>query len=184
MLEGTTEVDELMLTGESVPVLAGNSIVSGTVNGGGRLTARVSRLPGRNTVTDIANLVDQAQSFKSRVQDLADKVAGYFIPVVCTVALIVFVIWVFVVLNVRKQPAGDAIGTAIGYCIAVLAISFVRNTLGGNDLDMLCALLTLPAPCSRRYGDDITVEVVFFGEDENTRSVVVNAEATYGNKRG
>ncbi|KAL6240912.1 hypothetical protein RBB50_012171 [Rhinocladiella similis] len=125
VLEGTSEVDESMLTGESLPVFktAGNFVVSGTVNGGGRLTARVSRLPGRNTITDIANLVDQAQSFKPHVQDLADKVAGYFIPVVCTVALIVFVIWVLVVLKVRKRPADDAIGTAIGYCIAVLAIS-------------------------------------------------------------
>ncbi|KIW70291.1 copper-translocating P-type ATPase [Phialophora macrospora] len=125
VLEGTSEVDESMLTGESLPVLktAGKSLVSGTVNGGGRLVARVSRLPGRNTITDIANLVEQAQGFKPRVQDLADKVAGYFIPVVCTAALIVLVIWVVVTLKVRKQPAGEAIGSAIGYCIAVLAIS-------------------------------------------------------------
>jgi len=125
VMQGTSEVDESMLTGESVPVFktAGSPVVSGTVNGGGRLTARVSRLPGKNTITDIANLVEQAQSFKPRVQDLADKIAGYFIPVVCIAALIVFVIWVVVVLKVRKEPAGDAIGTAIGYCIAVLAIS-------------------------------------------------------------
>ncbi|OAP57657.1 copper-translocating P-type ATPase [Fonsecaea erecta] len=125
VLGGTSEVDESMLTGESIPVVktAGNSVVSGTVNGSGTLTARVSRLPGRNTITDIAKLVEQAQSFKPRVQDLADKVAGYFVPVVCTMALIVFTIWIFVALKIRKQSAGDAIGTAIGYSIAVLAIT-------------------------------------------------------------
>lgn len=125
VLEGTSEVDESMLTGESLPVFktAGSSVVSGTVNGGGRLTARVSRLPGKNTITDIANLVEQAQSFRPRVQDLADKVAGYFIPVVCSAALIVLIIWLLVVLKVRQQPAGSAVGTAIGYCIAVLAVS-------------------------------------------------------------
>ncbi|KIW92746.1 copper-translocating P-type ATPase [Cladophialophora bantiana CBS 173.52] len=125
VLGGASEVDESMLTGESMPVFktAGNSVVSGTINGGGRLTARVSRLPGRNTITDIANLVEQAQSFKPRVQDLADRVAGYFIPIVCTAALIVFTVWVLVALKVRKQSAGDAIGTAIGYGIAVMAIS-------------------------------------------------------------
>ncbi|KAK5562039.1 hypothetical protein LTR43_012366, partial [Exophiala xenobiotica] len=125
VLEGTSEVDESMLTGESLPVFktAGSPIVSGTVNGGGRLTARVSRLPGKNTITDIANLVEQAQSSRPRVQDLADKIAGYFIPVVCTAAIVVLVVWLLVVLKVRKQPAGEAIGTAIGYCIAVLAIS-------------------------------------------------------------
>ncbi|KIW29102.1 copper-translocating P-type ATPase [Cladophialophora immunda] len=125
VLGGASEVDEAMLTGESIPVFktAGHSVVSGTINGSGRLIARVSRLPGRNTITDIANLVEQAQSFKPRVQDLADKVAGYFVPVVCTVAVIVFTVWVLVVLKIRKQPAGDAIGTAIGYAIAVLAIT-------------------------------------------------------------
>lgn len=125
VLNGTSEVDESMLTGESVPVFkrAGNSVVSGTVNGGGTLTARVARLPGKNTITDIANLVEQAQSLKPRIQDLADKVAGYFIPVVCTAALIVFIVWIVVGLKVRNQSAGGAIGTAIGYCIAVLAVS-------------------------------------------------------------
>ncbi|KAJ9616378.1 hypothetical protein H2200_000096 [Cladophialophora chaetospira] len=125
VLEGTSEVDESMLTGESLPVLrtAGDFVVSGTINGGGSLTARVSRLPGKNTITDIANLVEQAQGFKPRVQNLADKIAGYFVPVVCTVALVVFLVWLVIVLKVRKQAAGDAFGTAIGYCIAVLAIS-------------------------------------------------------------
>lgn len=125
VVEGTSEVDESMLTGESLPVFksTGSSIVSGTVNGGGKLTARVSRLPGKNTITDIANLVEQAQSFKPRVQDLADKIAGYFIPIVCTAALIVFIIWLLIVLKVRRKAAGEAIGVAIGYCIAVLAIS-------------------------------------------------------------
>jgi heavy metal translocating P-type ATPase len=125
VIEGTSEVDESMLTGESLPVFKtkGNSVVSGTVNGGGKLTARVARLPGKNTITDIANLVEQAQSFRPRVQDLADKIAGYFIPIVCTAALVVLIIWLLVALKVRQQAAGEAIGIAIGYCIAVLAIS-------------------------------------------------------------
>lgn len=125
VLEGTSEVDESMLTGESMPVLktVGSSVISGTINGSGILTARVTRLPGKNTITDIANLVEQAQSSKPRIQDLADKVAGYFIPVVCTAAAIVFAIWIAVALRVRDQPVGQAIGTAVSYCIAVLAVS-------------------------------------------------------------
>ncbi|KAH0840728.1 P-type cation-transporting ATPase [Fonsecaea pedrosoi] len=125
VLGGASEVDESMLTGESMPVskTIGDYVVSGTINGGGRLTARVSRLPGRNTITDIANLVEQAQSFKPRVQDLADKVAGYFVPVVCTVALVVLIVWILVGLRIHQRSAGGAIGTAIGYAIAVLAIS-------------------------------------------------------------
>ncbi|ETN43266.1 copper-translocating P-type ATPase [Cyphellophora europaea CBS 101466] len=125
VVSGISEVDESMLTGESLPIhkAPGSSIISGTVNGSGTLTARVVRLPGKNTITDIANLVEQAQSSKPRIQDLADKVAGYFIPVVCTAAVIVFAIWLAVSLRVRNQAAGQAIGTAISYCIAVLAVS-------------------------------------------------------------
>ena len=125
VLSGTSEVDETMLTGENLPVLKtkGSSAVAGTINGAGSLTARVTRLPGKNTITDIADLVEQAQSSKPKIQELADEVAGYFIPVVCCVTVIVTVIWLIIALKVRHQGAGRAVGTAISYGIAVLAIS-------------------------------------------------------------
>ncbi|QIX00720.1 hypothetical protein AMS68_006237 [Peltaster fructicola] len=123
--EGLSEVDESMLTGESLPVLkaAGSDIVAGTMNGNGVLKIRVTRLPGRNTITDIAKLVEQAHSEKPRVQDLADRVAGYFVPVVIVVALTVTAIWLGITLAVKHQQAGAAVGRAITYGIAVLAIS-------------------------------------------------------------
>ncbi|WEW55417.1 [Pyruvate dehydrogenase [acetyl-transferring]]-phosphatase 1, mitochondrial [Emydomyces testavorans] len=58
------------------------------------------------------------------------------------------------------------------------ATHLVRNALGGKDKDMVCALLTLPSPYSRRYRDDLTVEVIFFGESENTGAVTINSEAS------
>lgn len=60
------------------------------------------------------------------------------------------------------------------------ATHLVRNALGGRDRDMVCALLTLPSPYSRRYRDDLTVEVIFFGDGRETGAVVVNTEATAG----
>lgn len=57
------------------------------------------------------------------------------------------------------------------------ATHLVRNALGGKDTDMVCGLLTLPSPYSRRYRDDLTVEVIFFGEGEDGESVDVNVEA-------
>ncbi len=59
-----------------------------------------------------------------------------------------------------------------------VATHLVRNALGGKDRDMVCALLTLPAPYSRRYRDDLTVEVIFFGEGKKKGDVVVNKEAS------
>ncbi|KAL2000216.1 hypothetical protein VTN02DRAFT_3400 [Thermoascus thermophilus] len=58
------------------------------------------------------------------------------------------------------------------------ATHLVRNAMGGKDRDMVCALLTLPSPYSRRYRDDITVEVIFFGEGPDTRDVSINKEAS------
>lgn len=58
------------------------------------------------------------------------------------------------------------------------ATHLVRNALGGKNQDQLCALLTLPSPFSRRYRDDLTVEVIFFGEGENTGNVQLNKEAS------
>ncbi|EGD99415.1 cation transport ATPase [Trichophyton tonsurans CBS 112818] len=125
VLEGTSEVDESMLTGESLPVLKkrGAQLIAGTINGSGSLTALLTRLPGKNTVAEISNLVEEASSHKPRVQDLADKVAGWFVPVVTIAASIVLVVWLFVCLLVRHQAAGGAIGTAITYTIAVFAVS-------------------------------------------------------------
>lgn len=59
-----------------------------------------------------------------------------------------------------------------------VATHLVRNALGGKDKDMVCALLTLPAPFSRRYRDDLTVEVIFFGNSDKSGDVVLNKEAS------
>ncbi|KAK5143878.1 hypothetical protein LTR04_001741 [Oleoguttula sp. CCFEE 6159] len=125
IIEGESEVDESMLTGEALPVAkrVGAQVIAGTINGSGTLTARLTRLPGKNTVTDIANLVEEASNNKPRIQELADRVAGYFVPVVAAVALVVIIVWVIVSLRVRDESSGKAVSTAITYAIAVLAVS-------------------------------------------------------------
>lgn len=125
LVSGSGTVDESMLTGESTPVpkQIGDSLIAGTMNGSGVLRVRLTRLPGANSITDIANLVENALGAKPRIQDLADKVASWFIPGVVGIALVTFIVWVIVALKVRNENAGGAVGTAITYGIAVLAIS-------------------------------------------------------------
>ncbi|KAH7324303.1 copper-transporting P-type ATPase [Stachybotrys elegans] len=122
---GSSEVDESMLTGESMPVTkkTGDPIIAGTVNGSGVITASLTRLPGKNTVTDIAELVEEAAGSKPKMQDLADRVASWFVPVVTTIAVLTTVIWVIVGLRVRNERAGEAVPDAITYAVAVLAVS-------------------------------------------------------------
>jgi len=59
-----------------------------------------------------------------------------------------------------------------------VATHLIRNALGGKNRDMVCALLTLPSPYSRRYRDDLTVQVIFFGEGTHGGNISQNMEAT------
>ncbi|OAQ98359.1 hypothetical protein LLEC1_01174 [Akanthomyces lecanii] len=125
VINGSSDVDESMLTGEAVPVFKkeGDELIAGTVNGTGTIVARLTRLPGKNTVTDIAQLVEDAANSKPQLQDAADRVAGWFVQIVTTVAVIVIIVWVVVGLKIRKYNGGQAIANAITYAVATLAVS-------------------------------------------------------------
>lgn len=79
-----------------------------------------------------------------------------------------------------RQQQYDISGSADRFVVEDnnAATHLVRNAMGGKDRDMVCALLTLPSPYSRRYRDDVTVEVIFFGESPDTRTISVNEEAS------
>ena len=95
VVDGSSWVDESMLTGESLPVEkgAGARVYGATVNGAGSLTFRATGV-GRDTVLgQIMRLVEEAQGSRAPIQRLADVVASYFVPVVICVAALVFVLW-------------------------------------------------------------------------------------------
>ena len=95
VVEGTSWVDESMLTGESLPIekSAGVRVYGATVNGAGSFTFRATGV-GRDTVlSHIVRLVEDAQGSRAPIQRLADVVASYFVPVVIGVAALVFVVW-------------------------------------------------------------------------------------------
>lgn len=81
---------------------------------------------------------------------------------------------------IRQQQWGVASGTDERFVVEDknVATHLVRNALGGKDKDMVSALLTLPSPFSRRYRDDLTVQVIFFGENDDSGMVELNTEAS------
>ena len=97
VIEGTSDVDESTLTGESVPVLkeTGNRVLAGTLNGTGTLVVRTSRSGRETTLGQVIEMVSAAQRSRMPVQNLADKIAEWFVPAVLAVAVLTFVVWIF-----------------------------------------------------------------------------------------
>ena len=116
VLEGNSSVDEAAITGESVPVekQAGDHVVSATVNKSGFLKCRADRDGDDTTLAQIIRLVEEASASKAPIAQLADKVAGVFVPTVMTISLITLIVWLL-----NGATAEFAISTAI----AVLVIS-------------------------------------------------------------
>jgi P-type Cu2+ transporter len=98
ILQGTTTIDESMLTGESVPVTkqAGDPISGGTMNQSGALIMRVSRVGQDTALARIIKLVEDAQARKAPIQQFADTIAGYFTYGVLTIAALTFLFWYFI----------------------------------------------------------------------------------------
>ena len=93
--DGSSAIDAAMLTGESVPVevTTGNTVVGATVNVGGRLVIRASRVGSDTQLAQMARLVEDAQNGKAQAQRLADKVSGIFVPIVILLAVATLGYW-------------------------------------------------------------------------------------------
>lgn len=95
VIEGQSSIDESMVTGESMPVEKneGDSVVGATVNGTGTLLMKAERVGKETLLSQIVQMVNEAQRSRAPIQNLADKVASYFVPAVVGISVLTFVIW-------------------------------------------------------------------------------------------
>ena len=116
VVEGSSAVDASMLTGESVPVEVGvgDPVTGATINAGGRLVVRATRVGADTQLARMARLVEDAQNGKARVQRLADRVSGVFVPLVIALAAATLGFW---------WGTGDGLSTAFTAAVAVLIIA-------------------------------------------------------------
>ncbi len=133
VVQGASAVDASMLTGESVPVDVGVDAVvtGGTVNVGGRLVVRTTRVGSDTTLAQMARLVEDAQSGKAPVQRLADRVSAVFVPVVVLGAIATLVVWLVVTGDVNRSFTA-AVAVLIIACPCALGLATPTALLVGT----------------------------------------------------
>ncbi|SFR94784.1 Cu+-exporting ATPase [Microbacterium sp. cf046] len=114
IVSGSSAIDASMVTGESVPVEvgAGDAVVGATVNAGGRLVVRATRVGDDTQLAQMARLVEEAQSGKADIQRLADRISGVFVPVVLVISVVTLAAWLLL-----GYPAAAAMTAAVAVLI-------------------------------------------------------------------
>ncbi|MGC8658505.1 MAG: heavy metal translocating P-type ATPase [Desulfomonilaceae bacterium] len=118
VVSGSSSIDEAMLTGESIPVSkeVGDNVFGSTINQGGALTIRATKVGSDTALAQIIRLVEEAQGSKAPIQRIADKVAAVFTPTVLGIAVVTFLLWMFL-------PANPSFSRALLNFVSVLIIA-------------------------------------------------------------
>ncbi len=133
VVDGSSTLDESMVTGESMPVKkqAGDEVIGATINKTGSFKFRATRVGKDTLLAQIVQLVQQAQGSKAPIQRLADRVTGWFVPVVIGVAIATFVIW-FLALGNLTLALITTVGVLIIACPCALGLATPTSIMVGT----------------------------------------------------
>lgn len=132
VINGKSSADESFITGESMPVVKkpGSTVIGGSVNQKGVLIVKATHVGNDSTLSQIVRLVEEAQTNRAPIQQLADKIAGYFVPFVIGLSLLTLGVWIAIEYNLERNahlPPGlrfeEALKIAFEAAITVLAIA-------------------------------------------------------------
>src|SRR5205807_2734602 len=134
VIEGRTSIDESMITGEPMPVgkANGDRVIGGTVNETGSIVIEAERVGSETVLSQIVEMVAQAQRSRAPIQGLADKVASWFVPAVIAIAVITFAIWALVGPEPRFAYAiVNAVAVLIIACPCALGLATPMSVMVG-----------------------------------------------------
>ena len=116
VIEGSTSINQSSITGESIPVEknVGDEVISGTINENGYIKMKATKVGAETTLSKIVKLVEEASVSKAPIENLADKIAYYFVPIIIIIAIATLFGWII---------AGESMSTAFNLAISVLVIS-------------------------------------------------------------
>lgn len=133
IIDGSSTIDEAMVTGESVPVKKqpGDEVIGATINKTGSFKFRATRVGKDTFLAQIVKLVQQAQGSKAPIQRLADRVTGWFVPVVIAIAIATFIIWYNIMGNVTIALI-TTVGVLIIACPCALGLATPTSIMVGT----------------------------------------------------
>ncbi len=133
IISGNSTIDEAMVTGESIPVKkqSGDEVIGATINNTGSFKFKATRVGKDTVLAQIVQLVQDAQGSKAPIQRLADKVTGWFVPVVIAIAIATFVLWFTVMGNVSLALI-TTVGVLIIACPCALGLATPTSIMVGT----------------------------------------------------
>jgi len=162
IVEGRSNVEESMITGEPLPVekTVGDKVTGGAVNGFGSFVMRAERIGSDTLLGQIVNMVAEAQRSRAPIQSLADKVAGIFVPVVLAVSLLTFVAWIWLGPEPRLAHAiVNAVAVLIIACPCALGLATPMSIMVGVGRGAQAGVLVKSAEALERL-EGVTTLVV------------------------
>ncbi len=132
-IAGNSTVDESMVTGESIPIekKVGDRVIGATMNKSGSLQIKASHIGKDSVLSQIVQLVKDAQGSKAPIQRLADQVTGWFVPVVISIAIATFVVWFEIMGNITLATI-SAVGVLIIACPCALGLAAPTSIMVGT----------------------------------------------------